>query len=168
MRGTLTDITSKSANKANRNAASPFQKTPTVAPSEKGGTSKANFMTPTMASVKRNTTPSASNADIRSSTPSSAKADKGGKGTSGRWMTSAARRVGLRRNVGDGTPRSKKEASKMIQTTVTFPDKVRTFILQSSMTLLFAPVHLIPIPPSDSFYSCPEEKTSKSSGLTTL
>ncbi|KAL8870939.1 MAG: hypothetical protein Q9174_003131, partial [Haloplaca sp. 1 TL-2023] len=123
MRGTLTDITSKSANKTNRNAGSPFQKTPTVAPAEKGAAPKANFMTPTMASVKKNTTPSVSKADVRSSTPSSVKDDNGDKGKSGRWMTSAARRVGLRRTGGDGTPRSKKEASKIIQTTVTFPDK---------------------------------------------
>lgn len=72
-------------------------------------------MTPTMASAKKAT-------HNRTSTPTSMSIEKA---VTGKWMTSAVRRVGLRRIGGDGTPRSKKEGPKHFHNAVTFPDKVR-------------------------------------------
>ncbi|KAL8706083.1 MAG: hypothetical protein Q9201_000848 [Fulgogasparrea decipioides] len=109
--GTLTDITSKTINRDMRNGGSPMQLS-SNAPSQSVSNRKGNFMSPTMASTTRVNPSSTSRADTRASAPSSIKIEKA---ATGKWMTSAARRVGLRRVGGDGTPRSKKEGSKMTQ-----------------------------------------------------
>ncbi|KAL8717550.1 MAG: hypothetical protein Q9225_005215 [Loekoesia sp. 1 TL-2023] len=110
--GTLTDITSKAVNKNMRPGGSPMP-TSKSTPSQIENSPKANFMTPTMASAKKAT-------HNRTSTPTSMSIEKA---VTGKWMTSAVRRVGLRRIGGDGTPRSKKEGSKQSHNAVTFPDK---------------------------------------------
>ncbi|KAL8735502.1 MAG: hypothetical protein Q9181_002774 [Wetmoreana brouardii] len=118
--GTLTDITFKTINKDMRNGGSPMQLS-SNAPSQSAGKRKGNFMSPTMASTTKGNPFSTSKVDTRASTPSSIKIEKA---ATGKWMTSAARRVGLRRVGGDGIPRSKKEGSKMAQNAVSFPDKL--------------------------------------------
>ncbi|KAL8657437.1 MAG: hypothetical protein Q9226_001909 [Calogaya cf. arnoldii] len=118
--GTLTDITSSAKNKQLRSVDSPLQ-SPKNAPSQSEGHVKGHFMSPTMASSKK-ANPSATKDESRNSTPTSIKIEKA---STTKWMTSAARRVGLRR-LGDGTPRSKKEGSKNSNNAVTFPDKLST------------------------------------------
>lgn len=112
--GTLTDITSKAINKNMRAGGSPML-TPKGKSSHNDHGTKANFMTPTMASAKKAN-------HSQASTPTSTSIEKA---VTGKWMTSAVRRVGLRRVEGDGTPRSKKEGSKKANNALTFPDKVR-------------------------------------------
>lgn len=90
--------------------------TPKGISSQNDHTTKSNFMTPTMSSAKK-----ANHNQI--STPTSASIEKA---VTGKWMTSAVRRVGLRRVDGDGTPRSKKEGSKQVHNALTFPDKLST------------------------------------------
>ncbi|KAL8688152.1 MAG: hypothetical protein Q9218_005866 [Villophora microphyllina] len=114
---TLTDITSKVANKNMRSGTSPLHLLAN-APSQSKGKHEANFMSPTMASTKR------ANESSNSPVPTPASSIKPEKATTGKWMTSAARRVGLRRTGGDGTPRSKKEGLKVPQNAVAFPDKL--------------------------------------------
>lgn len=119
--GTLTDITSSAGNKQLRSVHSPMQ-TPKSAPSQSEGQVKGNFMSPTTASSKKaNATPTSKD-ETRNSTPTSIKLEKA---STAKWVTSAARRVGLRRVGGDGAPRSKKETSKSSGHAVTLPDKVR-------------------------------------------
>ncbi|KAL8846767.1 MAG: hypothetical protein Q9221_008173 [Calogaya cf. arnoldii] len=118
--GTLTDITSSARNKQLRSVDSPLQ-SPKNAPSLSEGHVKGHFMSPTMASSKK-ANPSATKDETRNSTPTSIRIEKA---STAKWMTSAARRVGLRR-LGDGTPRSKKEGSKSSGNAVTFPDKLST------------------------------------------
>lgn len=117
------DITSKAANKNLRGGGSPSS-TPKNTASQTENTTRANFMTPTMASTKKTSADSTSKAQARTSTPTSIKVEKA---VTGKWMASAAKRVGLRRAGADGTPRPKKEGSKQSQNVLTFPDKVRTF-----------------------------------------
>ncbi|KAL8785034.1 MAG: hypothetical protein Q9213_003627 [Squamulea squamosa] len=121
--GTLTDITSKASNKNLRSVNSPIRTSKDV-PSQSDNHVKGNFMSPTMASTKKaninNATPPTNNG-TRTSTPTSIKLEKA---STAKWMTSAARRVGLRRVGGDGTPRSKKEGLKASTNAVTFPDKL--------------------------------------------
>ncbi|KAL9029201.1 MAG: hypothetical protein Q9196_002537 [Gyalolechia fulgens] len=88
--------------------------TPKGTPSQTDHSTKANFMTPTMASTKKAN-------HNQTSTPTSTSIEKA---VTGKWMTSAVRRVGLRRVGGDGTPRSKKEGSKQPLNAVSFPDKL--------------------------------------------
>ncbi|KAL8814989.1 MAG: hypothetical protein Q9223_005834 [Gallowayella weberi] len=122
--GTLTDITSKASNKNIRDLNSPMG-TSKNAPSQSHGNTKSNFMSPTMASTKKATNASpAPKDDTRNSTPTSIRLEKA---STAKWMTSAAKRVGLRRVAGDGTPRSKKEGLKLSSNTVTFPDKLSGF-----------------------------------------
>ncbi|KAL8774121.1 MAG: hypothetical protein Q9209_001229 [Squamulea sp. 1 TL-2023] len=121
--GTLTDITSKASNKNLRSVDSPIRTSKDV-PSQSENHVKGNFMSPTMASTKKanNATPP-TNHGTRTSTPTSIRLEKA---STAKWMTSAARRVGLRRVAGDGTPRSKKEGLKSSVNAVTFPDKLST------------------------------------------
>ncbi|KAL8732979.1 MAG: hypothetical protein Q9166_002377 [cf. Caloplaca sp. 2 TL-2023] len=106
-----------------RNVNSPLQ-TPKNAPSQSdSNTVKGNFMSPTMASTKKANAPSTSREETRSATPSSIKLEKA---STAKWMTFAAKRVGLRRVGGDGTPRSKKEGLKVPHNALTFPDKLST------------------------------------------
>ncbi|KAL8827849.1 MAG: hypothetical protein Q9170_006849 [Blastenia crenularia] len=119
--GTLTDITSRAINKNMRAGGSPML-TPKGSPYQSENGTKSNFMTPTMASAKKANAASVSKEHVRSSTPNSVGVEKA---VTGKWMTSAVRRVGLRRVGGDGTPRSKKEGSKHASNSVlTFPDKL--------------------------------------------
>ncbi|KAL8947641.1 MAG: hypothetical protein Q9222_006098 [Ikaeria aurantiellina] len=94
---------------------------PRNAPSQTESTVKANFMSPTMASSKKVSASSSILSGV--STPTSPPVSIG-KASTGKWMTSAVKRVGLRRMGGDGTPRSKKEGSKGRHNAVTFPDKI--------------------------------------------
>lgn len=119
--GTLTDITSRAVNKNLRNARSPLH-TPKNTPSHSEKNAKTNnFMTPTMASSTRANVTPGWRGHTRTSTPTSL---NGEKAVTGKWMSSAAKRVGFRRVGGDGTLRSKKEGSKQSYNAVTFPDKV--------------------------------------------
>lgn len=119
--GTLTDITSRAVNKNLRGAGSPLH-TPKKTPSHSENSAKTNnFMTPTMASSTKANATSNSKGHTRTSTPTSMNIEKA---VGGKWMTSAAKRVGFRRVGGDGTLRSKKEGSKQSYNAVTFPDKV--------------------------------------------
>ncbi len=115
--GTLTDITSSAGNKQLRSVDSPMQ-TPKSAPSQSEGQVKGNFMSPTMASSKKANPSPTPKDETRNSTPTSIKLEKA---STAKWVTSAARRVGLRR---DGAPRSKKERLKSSGHAVTLPDKV--------------------------------------------
>ncbi|KAL8673572.1 MAG: hypothetical protein Q9168_002004 [Polycauliona sp. 1 TL-2023] len=119
--GTLTDITATAQNKQLRSVDSPIPilGTPKDAPSE--GHVKGNFMSPTITSSKKANASTTSKDAIRNSTPTSLKLEKA---STAKWMTSAARRVGLRRIGGDGTPRSKKEGRSNSSNAVTFPDKL--------------------------------------------
>ncbi|KAL8971466.1 MAG: hypothetical protein Q9197_003260 [Variospora fuerteventurae] len=117
--GTLMDITSKAANRNLRSGGSPSS-TPKNTASQTEKTTRANFMTPTMASTKKTSADSTSKAQARTSTPTSINVEKA---VTGKWMASAAKRVGFRRAGADGT-RPKKEGSKQSQTVLTFPDKL--------------------------------------------
>ncbi|KAL8680513.1 MAG: hypothetical protein Q9186_003312 [Xanthomendoza sp. 1 TL-2023] len=121
--GTLADITSKASNKNMRNLNSPMG-IPKNAPSQSDGNGKSNFMSPTMASTKKTNASPISKDDTRNSTPTSVRLEKA---STAKWMTSAAKRVGLRRVTADGTPRSKKEGLKLSSNAVTFPDKLSGF-----------------------------------------
>ncbi|KAI4166911.1 MAG: hypothetical protein LQ343_007648 [Gyalolechia ehrenbergii] len=88
--------------------------TPKGTPSQTDHSTKANFMTPTMASAKKAS-------HNQTSTPTSTGIEKA---VTGKWMTSAVRRVGLRRVRGDDIPRSKKEGSKQPHNAISFPDKL--------------------------------------------
>ncbi|KAL8961135.1 MAG: hypothetical protein Q9193_002270 [Seirophora villosa] len=118
--GTLVDITFKTANKNLRNDGSPSQ-TPKNTPAHSELTVRGNFMTPTMSSSKKTTADSTSKGERRTSTPTSTEVEKA---VTGKWMASAAKRVGLRRVGADGTPRSKKEGSKQSRHVLTLPDKL--------------------------------------------
>ncbi|KAL8924346.1 MAG: hypothetical protein Q9208_004128 [Pyrenodesmia sp. 3 TL-2023] len=119
--GTLTDITSRAVNKNLRGAGSPLH-TPKKTPSHPENNAKTNnFMTPTMASSTKANASSSSKKHTRTSTPTTMNIEKA---VGGKWMTSAAKRVGFRRVGGDGTLRSKKEGSKQSYNAVTFPDKL--------------------------------------------
>ncbi|KAL8995392.1 MAG: hypothetical protein Q9169_004869 [Polycauliona sp. 2 TL-2023] len=114
--GTLTDITSTARNKQLRSVDSPV-------PSRSGSHVKGNFMSPTITSSKKGHDSITSKEETRNSTPTSVKLEKA---STAKWMTSAARRVGLRRIGGDGTPRSKKEGVRSSRNAVIFPDKLST------------------------------------------
>ncbi|KAL8911699.1 MAG: hypothetical protein Q9172_007626 [Xanthocarpia lactea] len=118
--GTLTDITSKASNKNLRSVDSPVQ-TIKNAPSQSDNHGKGNFMSPTLASSKKANASTTSTHETRTSTPTFIKLEKA---STAKWMTSAARRVGLRRVGGDGNPRSKKEGLKRSGNAVIFPDKL--------------------------------------------
>lgn len=122
--GTLNDITSQANNTTKR------QPYPSIAPQtmrspegkENLGNSRSpHFMTPTFSSSKQSIAVADENYD-RAVTPASIKPTKAE--SSGTFIKSAARRVGLHR-MGDGTPRSKKEGPSKASKGIIFPDKVR-------------------------------------------
>ncbi|KAL8897904.1 MAG: hypothetical protein Q9207_006968 [Kuettlingeria erythrocarpa] len=140
--GTLTDITSRAVNKNLRNAGSPSH-TPKNTPSHSEKNAKtSNFMTPTMASSTRANITPRSAGHTRTSTPTSLNVEKA---ATGKWMSSAAKRVGFRRVGGDGTLRTKKEGSKQSYNAVTFPDKVCSnfsFLDLAGPMLIASPIQL--------------------------
>ena len=122
--GTLTDITTMANNEPTQHVEA--TKTPPgpslMKQDENLGSRKSpHFMSPTLSSTKQNAAKSSKAQDRTNSTPPSAAADKPQGNT---WMASAAKHVGFRR-MGDGTPRSRKEALK--SKAVAFPDRVSTF-----------------------------------------
>ena len=118
--GKLSDITMNASNTGKRLSASSMGYQTLDDPSENLGKNTPRFMSPTVSSTKQtNSRPSNGHGSTSTPLTSSAKAR-----ASGNWMSSAAKRVGIHR-VGDGTPRSRKEALAKQPKAISFPDKVR-------------------------------------------
>ncbi|KAL6713762.1 hypothetical protein ACLMJK_008254 [Lecanora helva] len=126
--GTLSDITAQATNTINRRSPSAvgYQTLQSPAGMEKENVSKSSphFMTPTYSSTKQSAATAREKMAGKTLTPSSAKPvkDEGNNA----WMKTAARRVGMRRNGGDGTPRSRKETIAKDIKAISFPDKFAT------------------------------------------
>ena len=118
--GKLSDITMNASNAGTRLSSSSMGYQTLDDSSENLGKQVPRFMSPTVSSTKQSTSrPANGHASTPTALTSSAKAR-----ASGNWMSSAAKRVGLNR-VGDGTPRSRKEALAKQPKAISFPDKVR-------------------------------------------
>ena len=125
---TLTDITSKTVNMSARTDRFGSQSQyPTKAPSQNENLSKAKtprFMSPTLASTKQAASVASVSPQGSNRTSATAESFKLEKASTGKWMTSAAKRVGFVR-ASNGSARSKKEGPKPpSQPALTFPDKV--------------------------------------------
>ena len=117
--GKLSDITMNASNAGKRLSASSMGYQTLDDSSENLGKKAPRFMSPTVSSTKQTNSRLNGHGTTPSPMTSSAKAR-----ANGNWMSSAAKRVGLNR-VGDGTPRSKKEAFAKQPKAISFPDKVR-------------------------------------------
>ena len=116
--GKLSEITMNASNGKRLSASSMGYQTLDDS-SENLGKKAPRFMSPTVSSTKQTNVRPNGHGSTPSPLTSSAKAR-----ANGNWMSSAAKRVGLNR-VGDGTPRSRKEALAKQPKALSFPDKVR-------------------------------------------
>ena len=128
--GTLTDITAQANNVIKRRSNSAMGYQALNSPDEKENVTKSkspHFMTPTFSSKQSVVANEKSQDRVETPVPSKPiKADGNNA-----WMKSAAKRVGIHR-ASDGTPRLKKVISSKQTKAISFPDKVRSYVLNLS------------------------------------